>query len=180
MAKVAKKKTKKNVQSGICHIQSTFNNIEQAVAHAGHQPLSLQLGAARHLPVDLAEVNNHAIGIGQGKHAEVAALRQADDDARESGLDPQARIGDGGLGRCRNGSPDQKQQAENPANCTHLAPTPVNQPQYTPVRHCDSTLFLSDSDCALKPRRLALSRPQPPLMLRPARLRVASRSLSPS
>ena len=26
MAKVAKKKTKKNVQSGICHIQSTFNN----------------------------------------------------------------------------------------------------------------------------------------------------------
>jgi small subunit ribosomal protein S11 len=26
MAKAAKKKTKKNVQSGICHIQSTFNN----------------------------------------------------------------------------------------------------------------------------------------------------------
>jgi small subunit ribosomal protein S11 len=26
MAKVAKKKVKKNVQSGICHIQSTFNN----------------------------------------------------------------------------------------------------------------------------------------------------------
>jgi small subunit ribosomal protein S11 len=26
MAKPAKKKTKKNVQSGICHIQSTFNN----------------------------------------------------------------------------------------------------------------------------------------------------------
>ena len=26
MAKVAKKKTKKNVQNGICHIQSTFNN----------------------------------------------------------------------------------------------------------------------------------------------------------
>src|SRR5256884_7874325 len=26
MAKAAKKKVKKNVQSGICHIQSTFNN----------------------------------------------------------------------------------------------------------------------------------------------------------
>ena len=26
MAKVAKKKVRKNVQSGICHIQSTFNN----------------------------------------------------------------------------------------------------------------------------------------------------------
>ena len=90
--------------------------LEQAIAHAGDQALPLQLAAAGDLPVDLAHVDDDAIGIGQGEDLEIAALGQGDDHARQAGLHAQARVGDGRLGSCFRSSPEQHYQAKNPAN----------------------------------------------------------------
>src|SRR6201985_1230584 len=47
MAKAAKKKVKKNVQSGICHIQSTFNNTIVTITDVSGNTVSWSSAAVR-------------------------------------------------------------------------------------------------------------------------------------